>query len=361
MIWDPSTPYNDLPLLPPAGDLETKEILKLCIKARVALEHLNMVVETSAYKDAILGTIPLLESHYSCAIENINTAVKELFIYHDRCLEADPTSIQALRNENALRRGYRDLGALPLNKRMAGELCSIVNGYKVDFRKETGTSLAQAGTMSPFYTPPEGQEVIFEKMLNWEVFLNNEELLDPLVVMALCHYQFEAIHPFVDGNGRTGRIVNQLYLIQKKVLRGPFLCLSRFISMNRYDYYTRLLNVTKQSDWNNWLKFMLIGIEKSAIWTAHKCRQIIDLLTSLERTMDADTQLHKIKTKCLMKLLGTYPVIRIGNIVDADLARRKTASKYLNLLCSKGILDKSYTNRGHVFINKPYLKLLEED
>jgi Fic family protein len=206
------------------------------------------------------------------------------------------------------------------------------------------------------YTPPEGQKLLIDKLDNWADFMHNDTDIDPLVRLAVQHYQFEAIHPFADGNGRTGRILNILFLVEHGLLDSPILYLSRYIISNKAAYYRLLQNVTREQGWTPWVNFILEGIEETCIWTTDKIKAIRELM---EHTAEfVQYKMPKTYTWELVELLFKQPYCRIGNLVDAEIAKRQTASVYLNQLCDAGVLKEIKSGRENIFIHPKYIELL---
>ena len=200
--WQPDRPYNDLPHLPPPIELETKAVLKQCVMARAALAELKQAARLIPDAAMLINTLPLLEARASSEIENIVTTDDKLFRHMQADDRADPATKEALRYRRALLEGFKALKTRPLNTRTAESICTEIKGVEMAVRKVPGTELHDA-TGEVIYTPPEGESLIRDLLANWERFLHEEEELDPLIRMAAAHYQFEAIHPFTDGNGRT--------------------------------------------------------------------------------------------------------------------------------------------------------------
>lgn len=263
--WQADKPYNQLPPLPPTAELETRAVLKRCIEARTALAELKQAAELIPNQTVLINTIPLLEAKDSSEIESIVTTTDLLFQHaQDGDNHADPATKEALRYRKALHQGYLSLSERPLSTVTAVEICRTLKGVNMDIRRVPGTQLANDRSGEIIYTPPEGEDHLRDLLANWERFLHNETDLDPLVRMAVGHYQFEAIHPFTDGNGRTGRVLNTLYLIQEGLLSLPILYLSRYIIAHRADYYRLLLDVTREQAWEPWLLYMLSAVEETA-------------------------------------------------------------------------------------------------
>ena len=209
------------------------------------------------------------------------------------------------------------------------------------------------------YTPPEGEGVLRDLLGNWERYLHNEVEHDPLIRMAVGHYQFEAIHPFTDGNGRTGRIINSLYLIEENLLTLPILYLSRYIIQNKADYYRLLLQVTREQAWEPWIIYILKGIEETATWTTAK---IAALRTLTEHTTAyVKSRLPKIYTHELVSLIFELPYCRIANLTEAGIAKRQTASQYLKQLVDIGVLVENAGAKEKLFIHPKLMQLLTRD
>ena len=270
MNWNAETPYNDLPILPPDLErIETRSVLKACISAHAAIAELKTAGELIPDQGLLINILPMLEAKDSSRIENIVTTSDQLFQYADRADGADPATKEALRYRTALYDGYTHLEDYPLCTNTAVAICTKLRAVQTDIRKTPGTVLRDQNN-NVVYTPPVGEDSIRELLANWERFIHGDDDLDPLVKMAIAHYQFECIHPFPDGNGRTGRILNILYLIQSELLSLPILYLSRFILERRDDYYTLLRRVTEEGDWESWILFMLEAVESTSRWTTDK-------------------------------------------------------------------------------------------
>ena len=257
MNWAPDKPYNELPHLPPETDLESTRILKACIPARAALAELKLAGELLPNQGLLINLIPLQEAKDSSEIENIVTTSDKLFIYVQNEQQADPATKEALRYRTALFNGFQSLKDRPLCVTTAVEVCSTIKGTDMDIRRVPGTALTDQTAEEVIYTPPVGEPVLRDLLSNWTDFLHQEDGIDPLVKMAVSHYQFEAIHPFTDGNGRTGRVLNILYLIEQELLTLPTLYLSRYIVLHKPDYYRLLHRVTSEQAWEDWILYLL--------------------------------------------------------------------------------------------------------
>lgn len=357
--WNPEQPYFSLPALPPQADIETKIILKQCINARAALAELKQAAELIPNQAVLINTLPLLEAGASSEIENIVTTSDKLFRHLRDEGKADPATKEALRYSRALFEGYQALAQQSINTWMAEHICTQIKGVEMTVRRVPGTALANGATGEVIYTPPVGETVLRDKLANWEQFLHNAEDIDPLIRMAVAHYQFEAIHPFTDGNGRTGRIVNSLFLIQEGLLTLPILYLSRYIIRHKTDYYCLLLKVTREQDWESWILYILKGIEETATWTTAKIAAIRAL--SEHTTEYVRQELPKIYSYELVSLIFELPYCRIGNLVDAGIAKRQAASQYLKQLVEIGVLVEASSAKEKLFIHPKLMQLLTED
>jgi Fic family protein len=354
--WNPNEPYNDLPALPPEVDLESKAVLKRCVSARAALAALKQAAELIPNQGMLINTLPILEARASSEIENIVTTTDRLFRHLDADAGADPATKEALRYRQALLEGFRPLSSKPLSSWTAEHVCSRIRGVDMSVRRVPGTALVNDATGEVIYTPPEGERVIRDLLSNWERFLHEQTSIDPLVRMAAAHYQFEAIHPFIDGNGRTGRVLNSLFLIQEDLLTLPILYLSRFIITRKFEYYSLLLKVTRHGDWEPWLVFMLEGVEETATWTTGK-------IAALRRLSDQTAEyvrgkLPKIYSRELVDMIFEQPYCRISNLTEAEIAKRQTASKYLKELSAIGVLDEHTAGREKLFVHPKLMRLL---
>lgn len=355
VAWRADAPFNELPLLPPDTDLETKAILKQCIPARVALAELKQAAERIPNQGMLVNTMPLLEAQASSEIENIVTTSDRLFQYRHDAEAADPATKEALRYSQSLFDGYRSLTRRPLSTRTAEQVCSIIKGIEMTIRRVPGTALARAAS-EIVYTPPVGEDLLRNLLANWEKFLHETKDLDPLIRMAVGHYQFEAIHPFTDGNGRTGRVLNSLFLIQENLLTLPILYLSRYIIQHKADYYRLLLQVTREDAWEEWVLYILKGVEETALWTTAK----IDAIRSLTaHTVEyVRKNLPKVYSLELINVIFERPYCRIQNLVEAKIAERQAASRYLKQLAEIGVLEEQTFGREKLFLNPKFLKLL---
>jgi Fic family protein len=238
-------------------------------------------------------------------------------------------------------------------------VCSIIKAQQMEIRRIPGTTLTNPAKNETIYTPPVGEALLREKLANWEKFIHDETGVDPLVRMAVAHYQFEAIHPFTDGNGRTGRVLNQLMLVEHGLLEIPVMYLSRYIIRHKADYYRLLLAVTREQAWEGWILYVLAGVQETAAWTTTK-------IEAIRRLMD-DTADHvrirapKIYSRELVELVFVQPYCRIQNVVDAGLGHRQTAWTYLKTLVDIDVLREVKVGREKLFIHPKLIGLLTSE
>ncbi len=358
--WKPELPYDGLPLLPPAVDLETKVVLKQCIASRTALAELKRSAEHLPNQGMLINTLPLLEARASSEIENIVTTTDRLFQFRSLDSQADPATKEVLRYGAALLEGFRSLRDRPLCTRTAEEVCSQIKGMEMRVRSVPGTALANDRSGNVIYTPPVGEDRLRGLLANWENFLHGHADLDPLVRMAVTHYQFEAIHPFTDGNGRTGRVLNSLFLISENLLTLPVLYLSRYIILHKEDYYRLLLDVTREQAWEPWILYVLRAVEETALWTTAKIEGIRQL--SIHTIDHVRQALPKTYSRELVELIFEQPYCRIQDVSEATgIAARQTASRHLKQLVEAGVLREMAFGREKLFIHPKLMNLLTRE
>ena len=359
MPFLPDRPYNDLPQLPPARDIETRTVLKACIEARAALAEVKVAGQLIPNQAVLINSIPILEAQASSEIENIVTTTDRLFRFANEVgNQADHATKEALRYRTALYEGFLMLKKRPISTTMAVQICRTIKGVDMDIRSTPGTALMNDATNTVVYTPPEGNNLLREKLSNWERYIHEAEEVDPLIRMAVMHYQFEAIHPFTDGNGRTGRVLNLLFLVEMGLIDIPVLYLSRYIIRNKQDYYRLLLQVTTDAKWEDWILYMLNAVRDTSAWTTTKIRSIRELLEKTAETMR--DRVPKIYSRELAEIIFVQPYCRIGDLVDAGIAKRQSASVYLKALAGIGVLEERKAGREKLFINPALLRLLSD-
>lgn len=361
MPFDRSLPFNDLPLLPPPGvELETRAVLKQAIGANRALAELKGAGDLIPNQALLVRLIGLQEAKLSSEIENIVTTNDALYrAFADNGQRSDPQTKEVLSYNDALWHGYDSLKeGQPLSTRLFERLVQIIKRNDAGVRRTSGTKIA-TGTGVPVYTPPEGEAVLRDKLANLEQFLYAGDGLDPLVKLAVLHYQFEAIHPFSDGNGRTGRILNILYLIEAGLLDIPILYLSRYIIEHKSDYYGGLRRVTEEGKWEEWILFMLRAVEETALATHALVLDIRALM--LETTDKIRTELPKIYSKDLVEVLFSQLYCKIPFLEQAGVAKREAASKYLKELSRIGVVSPPVeVGRENYYLNHAFFTLLTQ-
>ena len=356
--WRPEEPFNALPPLPPATELETRAVLKHCISARAALAELKQAAELIPNQGVLINTLPLLEAQASSEIENILTTTDRLFLYRDGDDAADVSTKEALRYTRALLEGFQTLRERPLVTTTAEEICSLIKGREMRVRTIPGTALARS-TGEIVYTPPVGEDLLRSLLANWERFLHQTTEIDPLVRMAVAHYQFEAIHPFTDGNGRTGRVLNSLFFVSEGLLTLPIFYLSRYIIQHKADYHRLLREVTRTDAWEEWVIFMLQGVQETASWTVAKIaaiRRLQAITGEYVRRSAPKAYSHE-----LVNLIFELPYCRINNLTERKIAGRQTASVYLKELVKVGVLEEQSVGREKLFIHPKLMGLLTRE
>ena len=357
--WHAEEPYNSLPDLPPPIELETKHVLRQCIEARAALAELKQAARLIPNQSMLINTLPLLEAQSSTEIENIVTTMDRLFQFAHGAAMADLPTREALRYRQALMEGFRQLAKRPLSTGTAEAVCTKIKNVEMRVRRVPGTALVNQANGETIYTPPVGEEIIRDLLAGWERYLHDQSGPDPLIRLAVAHYQFEAIHPFTDGNGRTGRVLNSLFLIQEELLTLPILYLSRYIVATKEEYYRLLVDVTRRQAWEPWLLYMLRGVAETSSWTTAKIvaiHELIDHTVSYVRD-----RLPKIYSRELVDILFEQPYCRISNLIEGGIARRETASRYLHRLVDIGVMQERQSGREKLFIHPKLVRLLTQD
>lgn len=356
MTWNPELPFNELPALPPPRiDLEPRSVLKATIEARTALATLAQAGQLLPNPNVLIHAVPLLEAQASSEIENIVTTADELFKHVDSA-GGDHATKEALRYRSALFAGVEAIRERPLSSRTASMICSRLQGRDMGVRNVPGKRIANPTTREIVYAPPEGADVIREKLTDWERFVHAEDDLDPLVRMAVTHYQFEAIHPFHDGNGRTGRVINILMLIEAGLVDDPILYLSRSIIARKNDYYRLIRAVTAEGAWIDWIHYMLDVVCESAISTTRKIGSIRTCQDDIAERARAATPGGRDAQ--FLAVLFEQPYCRIGMVVDRCEVSRQTASTWLHALVEAGLLQDVKVGRELLFVNHEFLDVL---
>ncbi|MCK5522425.1 MAG: Fic family protein [Thiomargarita sp.] len=349
---------NLLPELPPAIDLETKQILKKTITANRKLAELKGIINTIPNATILINTLYIQEAKDSSAIENIITTYDEIYkqnLFTD--LIKNPAVKEVENYAHALKTGFqliKQQGFLSLN-----HICTIqqeIVQNKAGFRKQL-IQLKNEQTGEIIYTPPQNPHIINQLLNNLEQYINvpNDEL-DPLIRMAIIHYQFESIHPFYDGNGRTGRIINILYLNLHQLLDLPALYLSRYITRNKANYYRLLQEVREKNNWEDWIYYMLDAVEQTSEQTITLILEIKTIMMDYKNRLRK--ALPKIYSQDLLNNLFKHPYTKIAFIEEDLNISRKTATKYLDILVEHGFLQKEKVWKTSYYINQPLLNLI---
>lgn len=359
MTHQKDLPYNNLPTLPPRCDLEQKEVLKKAISANKALAELRGWSFNQSNPLLLLQSIALQEAKSSNEIENIVTTNDELYQAFATPLDRNisPAAKEVLHYKEAMWYGYNKLDKnYPLTVNLFIDLFRIVKQRDDGIRKLPGTVLRNSMN-EVVYTPPDNADDIMRLLSNLERYINtSDDGIDPLIKLAVIHYQFECIHPFPDGNGRVGRIINVLYLIQEKLLSFPILYLSRYIINHKADYYRALKGVTENKDWLTWVLYVLDAVEQTSMETLNSIKGIYVAQTEMMERLK--TNAPKIYSKELVDVLFEQPYCKISFLVERGIAKEQTASRYLRQLTKLGELDMVKRGRENYYINKPLWNIL---
>lgn len=360
MPYDPDKPFNELPPLPPAGGIETVSILKKTITASRALAELKGAITNLPNPTLFVDTINLQEAQASSAIENIITTQDELFkaSIADRKIEDNATK-EVIHYKDALWYGFEKLSERPvLNTNLFVSIMQIIKENTSGIRNTPGTKLTNPITGKVVYTPPEGEDVIRDKLKALEDFIHAEDQIDPLIRLALIHYQFEAIHPFADGNGRTGRIILLLYLKFTGLMELPALYMSDYIINHKQDYYTGLRLVTEEGKWENWVLYMLDMVESTALKGRIQIAKIEKLMAKMGNEIQTKVS-PKIYSKDLMEVLFKLPYTKRSFLIAAGIGNLKTVGLYLNELERAGFLKSEYVGKEKLYLNTELMKILK--
>lgn len=357
MAWtNPTKPYNLLLDLPPQDFELSHAIYKKLIAANKYLAELKGSCLRLPNPGLLLNTIILQESKDSSEIENIVTTQDALYkAVLDPNKQINNPVKEVLRYKEAIWVGIEEIKKYGFIKSsVAIKIMQCLRGIESEYRVQPGTQLANNQNQT-IYTPPD-PIYIASKMAAWEKFVNDNETFDPLIKMAMMHYQFEAIHPFSDGNGRTGRILNVLYLMHAGLITQPVLYHSSYIIQHKNEYYTNLRMVTERDNWEPWIIFMLDAVAETAQTTL---KFIDEMLILKEQTLAAIKQLKsKMPAYEITELLFSYPYIKIRKLLDADMGTRPTVTSYLDQLIAADILQIQKLGRENYYINHRLMDLI---
>lgn len=358
MSMNPNEPYNDLPfLLPDEKQWKTLEVLEQCIRANRALAELKGRVASIPNPGIFINALSIQEAKASSAIENVMTSDDRLYRAVTSKYEPDPATKEVLRYGKAMRTAYESLRKC--DDRL--DINLILNVYRAIKDEKDGIRDYQVyigNSEKVIFTPPCCKSIIENMLDNWVDVANAQDEIDPLIKMAMLHYQFEAIHPFKDGNGRAGRVLNVLYLCACNLLEEPVLYLSGYINENKQDYYSGLKDVTENGQWSNWIAYMLRAVEATAVQTLDSVLNILRLLSESREWMLKEVPeiySHELLEVLFMQVYSKYAMLEANGI-----ASRNTASKYLNLLTDKGFLEKEKVGNELIFKNVRLYELLRQ-
>lgn len=351
--------YNALPPLPPNIELESKTVLRKVIRASRALAHLNGAIRNLPNPTLFIDSIHLQEAKASSEIENIVTTHEKLYQSYvgEGKFRYGPQK-EVINYKEALWLGFERLKDRPfITTNLCVEIVQCIKQNSAGIRVNAGTQLRNSyGEV--VYTPPEGESVIRDKMAQLESFINGESELDPLIKMALAHYQFEAIHPFADGNGRTGRVLLLLHLKMEGLLDVPVLFLSEYIMKHRNEYYRLLRAVTQEGDWESFVLYMLDMVQQSSMAALNRLNKIVELIETTGNSIKE--RLPKVYSKELMDVLFRLPYTKRQDLIDLQLGTPKTVGGYLKLLEKHGFLRSEKMGRERLYLNEVLMKVLEE-
>ena len=367
---DRNRPWNELPLLPLPGSLyNTVEVLDQWGKAKASLAKLQGRSAAIPDQELLIDSISLQEAKASSAIENIFTTDDELykaFSEHENEEGTDDATKEVLRYREALKAGQDEIerkGAFDRDYFL--KLYQVIMGMKDGIRPPFARTQIKQGGSGPnagsvIYTPPRGKGVIEEKLDNLIEFMNDDGVppSDPLLKMAIAHYQFEAIHPFRDGNGRVGRIFCINYLTYKGFLDEPILFLSRYIIEEKDDYYAYLAGVSQRGDWNSWLRYILKAVEVTAELTYRKVDEIINVKEEIQKVLEKETSLRSPER--LVRAIFRQPFTKVKHLTEQGIYAENTARNYLQTLCEMGILEQKIIRGRHYYLNLELYRILSE-
>jgi Fic family protein len=354
--------FNDLPLLPPKESLvETISILKQESKSAVALAELKGLTKTLPNPNILINAVILKEAQASSEIENVITTQDKLYqALYAKSAKPDVATKEVLRYREALLMGVRlikERGFLNTNGIIA--IQKELEENNAGIRRLPGTALVNDLTNEVIYTPPDNFDTVNNLMRNLEEYINDDkDDISPLIKVAIQHYQFESIHPFYDGNGRTGRIINVLYLILKGLLNEPVLYLSSYIIQNKGDYYRLLQEVRTKNNWEDWILYMLKGIELTALSTIEQINRINHLFSETQKLVQE--KLPRIYSKDLIEQLFIHPYSKIEFLVENLHLNRKTSGNYLKSLEDLGVLASENKGKEVIYINLKLYELLKK-
>src|ERR1035437_238117 len=360
MSFDPNKPYNDLPLLPPEFNFNDLDILKKVNKANIAISRLSGEAKSIPNREVLIEPLTFREAVASSEIENINTTIDEAFqsTYIDEA-ELKEEQKETKYYRQSLLSGFNEIrtrGFLNTNSFIA--IQSQLEPTKPGIRKIPGVSIKNITTGQVLYTPPEGEDLIRSLLANFEKYFNDfSDDVDPLIKMAVLHYQFESIHPFLDGNGRTGRILMVLHLCLAKRLELPILFISGYINQHRTEYYRLLRSISSSNNWKEWILFILDAVEEQSVKTTQSVTGIRSLMSNYRKTLS--NKLSGIYSAELVEYLFSYPYYSQKSMQSSLNISRNTASKYFSELVRIGIMNENKYKNDKVYFCPEFHELLK--
>lgn len=349
-------------LLPPKVNIETPEVLKKALEAQQYLSELKGISHTIPNQGILLNTLPIQEARDSSEIENIVTTSDALYKADvDKEKKIDQTTKEVQQYAIALKEGFDRIQKNRLIRTSdIIAIQEILEDNDAGIRSIPGTKLLNPATAEVVFIPPQRKDVILRALENLEHFINNDDLSDvhPIIKMAIIHVQFESIHPFYDGNGRTGRIINMLYLVQKGLLDIPVLYLSRYIVQNKPTYYELLQRVRKHNDWENWILYMLEGVKQTSIGTIDDIKKIREEMLRVKHQIRKEFSFY---SQDLINHIFRHPYTKINHLKEDLRVSRPTATKYLNELSESGFLEKIKQGRDNYYINSILMEILVDN
>lgn len=359
--FTPSLPFNDLPSLPPAKKLiETVPVLRQLVKSSVMLAELKGIAHTLPNPQILLNAVILKEARASSEIENVITTQDKLYeALSAKAAQTDAATKEVLRYREAMLKGFSILQKKGfINTNAIIVIQKTLEHNNAGIRKLPGTALKNAATGKVIYTPPDDYSIILQLLKNYENYLNEPAEISPLITLAVQHYQFESIHPFYDGNGRTGRIINILHLVLHGLLENPLLYLSAYIIENKRNYYRLLQEVRTKNNWEGWILYMLTGIEETAAKTIGQIKEINHLFVKTQEKIKKGLQ--KTYNKELLEVLFEHPYCKTEYITNRLGISRITATKYLKELEKLGVLESKKVWKETLYINTGLYNLLKK-
>ncbi len=352
-------PTYIIPTLPLSHDIMTHNIWKKLISANKLIAELKGLAQTIPNQSLLINTLSIQESKDSSEVESIVTTHDELFRFDERFSDKfSPAAKEVHRYNKSLFYGYSEIKKRPITNNLLTEIAQIITKRNSGFRNVPGTTLKdEKGNI--IYSPPKNKKDIQIHMKNLEQFINNSELsdFDPLIKMAIIHHQFESIHPFFDGNGRTGRVLNILYLIQENILDIPILYLSRYITQNKPQYYKLLQKVRDENAWEDWILFILEALASTAKQTIKTIESIKELMSEYKKVLKKETKIYSHE---LINNLFFHPYTKIEFVVQDTGVSRQTASRHLKKIASLGLLIPYESGRNIYYVNNRLLKLFTD-